>query len=265
MFCRYRANSPQKLPFFGEDIVAFTNPLLHVPPSIGHPLAATNPLAHIAPNGHNNAGWRCVPYNPMMIAVDPLVQHHCPPWEPESRPLPVSKGTKETRSKITVPKPVVVEVSEEDSEDPSDMDESPLGPCNGEEMEQQETPSPECRPVARQVIRPRPHGRRNGGRWNSIRDRRMYEEDYRRFSERSRKKPAFFGIGKRQKNDGNAQKGSRGAQQGKRVVDLGSKPHLHDEKLAGSAEDVATPEKEVGKEAVTVSPCVALKSKKTFR
>lgn len=256
LYCRYRADSPQKLPFFGEDILTFSNPLLHHMP---HNPLSINPLAHIPPNGHNphNAGWRCVPYNPMAMALDPC--HVCPPWEPEL--LAVNKGPKEARSKMTIPKSVVVEVSEE-SESSSDMDETSLEPPDGEEMEQ-ETVRQENRavprkasrlPLARQVSRP--SVRRSGGRWISNADRRLYE-DYRRFSGRSRKKTDFFGINgqnRLKEQDGKHHKEGWRAQpkdRGRKMADFSSKLHHLDEKLAGSVEaEVVSVSagKEVGKE-----------------
>ena len=210
------------------------------------------PLNHIQPNGYNPhiASWRCVPFRPMAVALDPMIQNHCPAWEPQQLPA----MTKECRSKMTVPKPVVVELSEEEeSMASSDMDESTLDPHEGEEMEQ-EPPHLKQPPIAREVIRPRPCGGRNGGRYGSIRDRRVYEEDYRRFSERSRKKTDFFGIHgrKKEEEEGKSQSGrNRGSgRKGRRELDLGNKLHLLDEKLAGSLEDVTAPGKEAdGKEA----------------
>lgn len=176
----------------------------------------------------------------MTVTLDPVMQNHCPPWEPQQ--LPANKtGTKECRSKMTVPKPV--EVSEEESVASSDME---------EEMEQEPVQGPPLKqsPVARQVVRPRLYGgrRRNG----SIQDHRAYEEDYRRFSERSRKKTDFFGIShKEEEEEKQSQRGrSRGpgtGRKGKRVLDLGRKLHLLDEKLAGSPEEVMVQGKEDGR------------------
>lgn len=238
-YCRYRANSPQKLPFFGEDIMTFPNPLMHhLPPANYHIPLSINPLTHVPPNGHNpnNAGWRCVPYNPMTIAMDPCtLSHHFPPWEPEQ--LPVNKGSKEVRSKMTLPKPVVVEVSE--SESSSDMDESSLDPPDGEDMEQ-EAPREENRtpprkvgrPLARQVSRP-------GRRGVSGVDPRIFE-DYRRFSGRSRRKTEFFGVKDRKehpKDDGKNSREGRGPRQKEGVEKAAdfSGQDL-DNKLEGSAE-----------------------------
>jgi hypothetical protein len=236
------------MPFYGEEIVTFPNPLLHAPSTNGLTVA-TNPLSHIPPNGHNphNAGWRCVAFNPMAMGIDPFVQHHCPPWDLE--PHSLNNGVKEiSRSKITVPKPVIVEVSEE-SEMSSDMDESLLDPP--EEEVHEVTTRVESRAVARQVSRPRPHGRKNG----VIRDPRAFVEDYRRFSGRSRKKTDFFGVRGRGTGNQEAEQKQAGQKRGRgqgdkagRVRDLDSKLHLLDEKLAGSvgsAEEVAA---EAGKE-----------------
>ncbi len=123
------------------------------------------------------------------------------------------------RFKVTIPKPVVVEVSEEEDSDSSDI--SSMDPREDRERMAEEEEEGEgvravgCQSVARRVGRP---PARKEVRRHSTANTKIIK-DYRRYSERSKKKPDFFGV----EGLKNGKKGKLA--RAKRTLYFGSKLH----------------------------------------
>ena len=234
---------------------------------------------HSNTHGNNALGWRSVvPFNP----------HNFPLWEPE-RPIDddsssssLAKKKEASRAKRTTPKPLVVEVSEEseighlrreeeEEEEEEMMEEEEGGTPGGGRGEEGRRPF-----VARRVGRP--SGRMNSTSSASSRgNSNGEEEDYRRFSERSKKKTEFFGVNGHRHEDSGKGRGRKALPAGGRGqpqrsgrsggpvkrplerrpgLDFGRNLHLLDDKLAGVSSS-ASSEGMTGKEVLqtAVSHC----------